>query len=67
VQNSSDQNVTWRVNGIAGGNSTVGTISTSGVYRAPNSLPSPNTVTVSATHASGASGTATVTIKKTGR
>jgi hypothetical protein len=49
VQNTSNPSVTWKVNGIAGGNGTVGTISSSGVYRAPNSVPSPATVTVSAT------------------
>jgi hypothetical protein len=38
-----------RVNGIAGGNSVVGTIAPSGAYRAPVSVPNPATVTVSAT------------------
>jgi hypothetical protein len=49
VQNTANTSVTWKVNGIVGGNSTVGTISTSGVYRAPNSVPNPAVVTVSAT------------------
>ena len=31
--------VTWRVNGIVGGDSTVGTISPSGLYTAPTTLP----------------------------
>ena len=31
-----DQNVRWSVNGVDGGNSTVGTISTTGIYTAPN-------------------------------
>jgi YD repeat-containing protein len=31
-----DQNVQWSVQGVIGGNSTVGTISTAGVYTAPN-------------------------------
>jgi hypothetical protein len=35
VQNASNTAVTWYVDTIAGGNSTVGTISTSGVYTAP--------------------------------
>jgi hypothetical protein len=48
VQNSSNTSVTWKVNGITGGNATVGIISSSGAYRAPNSVPSPNTVTVTA-------------------
>ena len=49
VQNTSNTSVTWKVNGISGGNNTVGTIDSGGTYRAPNSVPSPATVTVSAT------------------
>jgi hypothetical protein len=49
VQNSSNKSVVWRVNGIIGGNSSLGTIGTSGFYRAPNAVPNPATVTVSAT------------------
>jgi hypothetical protein len=48
VTNASNTGVTWRVNGVTGGNGTVGTISTSGVYTAPASVPSPATVTVTA-------------------
>jgi hypothetical protein len=33
-----DQSVTWSVNGSAGGNATVGSISTAGVYTAPNTV-----------------------------
>ena len=33
-----DQSVTWSVNGSVGGNATVGTISTAGVYTAPNAV-----------------------------
>jgi hypothetical protein len=40
--------ITWAVNGIEGGNSTVGTISTSGLYTAPATVPSPATITVKA-------------------
>ena len=40
--------VTWSVNGVAGGNTTVGTVSTSGLYRAPAALPDPTTVTIRA-------------------
>ncbi|HEV2306198.1 MAG TPA: hypothetical protein VGR93_11805 [Candidatus Acidoferrales bacterium] len=39
VQGSSNQSVTWEVNGIAGGNNSVGTINGSGVYQAPESVP----------------------------
>lgn len=35
VQNISNTTVTWSVDGVAGGNSTVGTITSSGMYTAP--------------------------------
>ena len=64
--------VTWSVNGIAGGNSTVGTIVTSGtsgnattaVYTAPAAPPSPATVTITATSTADStkSGGATATV-----
>jgi uncharacterized protein (DUF1800 family) len=41
--------VTWTVNGISGGNGTVGTIDSNGLYSTPGALPNPNTVTVGAT------------------
>jgi hypothetical protein len=47
VQNSSS-GVNWQVNGIANGNSSVGTINSSGLFTAPASVPSPATVTVRA-------------------
>ena len=48
VQNAGNTAVTWQVNGVAGGNATVGTISSSGLYTAPAAVPSPATVTVTA-------------------
>ena len=56
--------VTWQVNGVAGGNSTVGTISSAGLYTAPAAIPSPATVTVTATAAADPtrSGSAVVTV-----
>src|SRR5436190_10484103 len=45
VTNASNTGVTWRVNGVTGGNGTVGTISTSGVYTAPARVPTPAPVT----------------------
>ena len=48
VTNLTNSSVTWKVNGIAGGNSTVGTISVAGVYTPPSTIPATNTVTVSA-------------------
>jgi len=48
VTGTSNTLVTWEVNGVAGGNSTVGTIKTSGSFTAPATVPSPSTVTVTA-------------------
>jgi hypothetical protein len=48
VSGNSNTAVTWQVNGVTGGNSTVGTISASGLYRAPAAVPSSGTVTVTA-------------------
>ncbi len=39
-----DQTVTWSVNGVEGGNSTIGTISVNGVYTAPNREVAPVTI-----------------------
>ena len=62
VTGSSNASVNWQVSGVAGGNSTLGTISGSGVYTPPVALPSPNTVTVQAVSVadSSASGTSNV-------
>jgi hypothetical protein len=56
--------VTWSVNGVAGGSAAIGTISLSGVYTAPASVPNPNSVTVKATRTfdSSASATGSVTL-----
>ncbi len=48
VLGTSNTAVSWNVNSIAGGNSTVGTISSTGIYTAPAAPPSPSTVTVNA-------------------
>jgi hypothetical protein len=39
--------VTWKVNGITGGNPTVGFISSLGTYKAPANVPAGGVVTVS--------------------
>ncbi len=39
VVNTTNTVVTWQVNGVPGGNSTVGTINGSGLYTAPGSIP----------------------------
>ena len=43
--------LTWSVNGVAGGNATLGKISATGLYTAPPALPSPNSISVEATDA----------------
>ena len=48
VANATDATVTWQVDGVVGGNASVGTISATGEYTAPASLPSPSIVTVAA-------------------
>lgn len=47
ISGTSNANVVWSVNGIVGGNSIVGTISSTGVYHAP-ATPPLNPVTISA-------------------
>lgn len=48
VHNSTNQAVNWEVNGVAGGNATVGTIDTGGNYTAPVTVPNPATFNVTA-------------------
>lgn len=66
VQNSTEQRVTWQVDGITGGNKIVGIINASGLYTAPSSVPTPAQVTVRAVSVADPtkSGTATVTITR---
>jgi hypothetical protein len=49
VTGSTNTGVTWRVNGVAGGNSSVGSISTNGRYIAPAKAPGASKVTITAT------------------
>ena len=65
VTHPTNQAVTWRVNSVAGGNATVGTISATGLYTAPGALPNASTVSVSAlSQADNAtSGSTTVTLQ----
>jgi hypothetical protein len=48
VANTTATTVNWQVNGVTGGNATVGTISSTGLYTAPDVVPSPASVTVTA-------------------
>lgn len=49
-QFTSNTQVIWKVNGLIGGNALVGTISETGLYIAPATIPSPPTVTVTASN-----------------
>ncbi|GAC1647773.1 MAG: hypothetical protein NVS9B15_06350 [Acidobacteriaceae bacterium] len=64
VSNTTNTAVTWQVNGTPGGSSATGTISASGLYTPPASLPTPNAVTITAVSMASptVSGTATETV-----
>jgi len=40
--------IDWKVNDAIGGNATIGTIETNGVYKAPSTVPDPPSVTITA-------------------
>lgn len=48
VSNTSDKSVTWFVNNVKGGNATVGTVNSDGLYKAPDVLPPGNSVDLKA-------------------
>ncbi len=48
VNNSTNQAVSWQVNGVAGGNSTFGTVDSTGNYSAPASVPNPASFNITA-------------------
>jgi hypothetical protein len=62
LSNATNQSVTWAVNGISGGNATLGTISSTGAYTAPSALPNPNTISITVTSAQNTSANATSTV-----
>jgi hypothetical protein len=65
VSGTTNTAATWQVNSVTGGNATVGTISSSGLYTAPSSVPSGGSATVTAlsSYDAAASASATVSIK----
>jgi uncharacterized protein (DUF1800 family) len=65
VTGSTNQGVTWLVNGVAGGSAATGMITTQGMYTAPVTLPNPNTITITATSAADATkqGSSAVTLE----
>ena len=48
TSDGSKPTLTWSVNGVAGGSSSLGTISAAGLYTAPEFPPTPNTITITA-------------------
>jgi serine protease len=64
VANTTDDSVTWMVNGVAGGSATLGTISSSGVYTAPANAPPSSQVTITAVSSADqtVAGSATLTV-----
>ncbi len=57
--------LTWKVAGVTGGNSTVGTVTTGGLYTAPAAVPPTPTVSVTASVSTGQSASSPVTIQAT--
>ncbi len=64
VTGTTNSTVAWSVNNVGGGNSSYGTVDSSGKYTAPTVLPTPNTVTIQATSSadSSATGSSNVTL-----
>ena len=64
VSGTPDITVNWSVNSTPGGSASFGTIDSSGRYTAPASLPSPNTVTITAASSAdpSATGSSSVTL-----
>lgn len=58
VTGTTNESVNWSVNGVIGGNATLGTITSNGVYSAPGALPNPNTIVIAAASAADATASA---------
>ena len=65
VTGTTDTAVTWEIDGVTQGDSSVGTISTSGVYTAPGTMPAAPSITVTAVSAADRSATASAVITLT--
>jgi hypothetical protein len=66
VTGTSTTTVTWAVNGVAGGSSAEGTISSSGLYTAPATAPAtPVTISAQSTAFASATGTTGITVSGT--
>lgn len=62
VSGSTNTAVTWQVDGIVGGNATVGTVSSSGLFTAPASVPVPAIVNIAAVSQASQTSSATATL-----
>lgn len=62
---STNGGITWQVNGVTGGNASVGTISPTGTYMSPDALPSPAVVTITAVAADASAKSASATLTLT--
>lgn len=62
VTGSSNQAVTWTISGVGCTGNSCGTISTSGLYTAPATVPNPSTATVTATSVADTSKSASATV-----
>jgi hypothetical protein len=65
VTGTPNTSVSWKVNGVTGGSNSLGRVSSTGVYMAPKRLPSPATVTVSATSVADPTKSASATVTVT--
>jgi hypothetical protein len=66
VTGTSNKSVTWFAGGVAGGSTTAGTISPNGLYTAPSAMPSPPTITVTASSNADSNVTASAAVTLTG-
>jgi uncharacterized protein (DUF1800 family) len=62
VTGTTNQAVSWSVNGVAGGDATKGTITAGGLYSPPAQPPNPNQVQVTATSAANAGATSSAQV-----
>src|SRR5258708_1994316 len=62
VTGTTNQSVTWSVNGTPGGDNTNGTISLTGLYTPPAQVPAQNQIRVTATSAANASATSSAQV-----
>jgi hypothetical protein len=62
VTGSTNSNVTWQVNGVAGGSASAGTISSAGLFTAPAILPSSASATVTAVSQANSKARASATV-----